>query len=307
MRFIARLLSYLFSFVLVGISAYAFYTAYARFENPCLLPITYRIDTFDTKFGITKGEFLNSIKKSEEAWEKKSGVNLFDYDAENGRVALNLVYDTRQYATDKLDDLNNAIDTSKDSYESVKAQYDATNNEYKTALSAYNTASSEYESKRQAYQERVKYWNEQGGAPEEEYKKLSQEKAALVTMQADLTAKRDAINALVAKVNAQADKLNKLAKKLNININQYNTIGTLVDKEFDQGIYERDASGEKITVFQFDDMPTLIHVLTHEFGHALQLEHNQDKSSIMYYLHENEAQIITDADIEALKNTCKIK
>ncbi len=291
--------------LLLGVSGYIFSHAYARYTNPCGLPLTYRINTFDTRFGISKDYFKNAIAEAEAKWEKPVGQELFRYDPK-GTLAINLIYDERQSSTDKLEDLNGVIGGTKDEYTLLKNNYDTLNVQYKNASASYEQSVKDFNAQRDAYQDKVKYWNSRGGAPQDQFQALADQKQALLDEQKRLETQRLALNTLADQTNSAGDKVNALAKKLNINIKEFNTVGQVLNKEFDQGLYESDQLGQRIGIYQFDNNATLIHVLTHELGHALSLEHSEDEASIMYYLHEGTSQHITPEDIATLKKVCKL-
>lgn len=306
MTFISSVTKYIFTILLVIAAGFSLYSAYGRFKNPCSLPISYEVGSFDKRFGVSQESFVNAAQAAEKAWEEKLGTNLFDYHEAEGSLALNLIYDDRQRVTNKLDTLDSAIDSGKGSYDTLKAQYNAQVIRYNEANNQYEVHKNAYEKRRVVYQKEVAYWNSRGGAPTGKYQELSAEKDALTAMQASLDTERKTLNNLADDTNEMADRLNTLAKNLNMNISQYNSVGKAVEREFDQGVYERDADGTRINIYQFETVTALVHVLTHEFGHALELDHSEDENSIMYYLNKNTPQLVTDADIQTLKKVCKI-
>src|SRR3989338_684572 len=75
---------------------------------PCEKPIPYELGTFDPKFNISKDYFLTALKDAEAIWEKSITKDLFAYTPESPRegiLKINLIYDYRQQATDKLKSL----------------------------------------------------------------------------------------------------------------------------------------------------------------------------------------------------------
>ena len=90
---------------------------------PCKKPIRYSLGTFDTRFGISKNEFLSAIKDAEAIWEKPAGKDLFAYSSD-GRLEVHLVYDYRQEATSKLKDIGLAVDESRTSYDALQRKYE---------------------------------------------------------------------------------------------------------------------------------------------------------------------------------------
>ncbi|HEY4516336.1 MAG TPA: hypothetical protein VJG64_00115, partial [Candidatus Paceibacterota bacterium] len=73
----------------------------ARFL-PCRQPITYSPGAIDGRFGIPKATLIADIKEAEAIWEKSSGKDLFEYKTDGGDVVVNLVYDYRQQASDRM-------------------------------------------------------------------------------------------------------------------------------------------------------------------------------------------------------------
>ena len=307
MKSISTVIRHIVALAMVVVSGFILYKGYLKYENPCSLPLTYKIETFDTEFGISKEKYLRAVETAVTSWETKTGKDLFQYEPIAGKLKLNLIFDQRQQATNKLGTLDSTITSVGDSYDTAKSRYNALISKYNNDLQIYEADRKTYEAKRDAYQAEVSYWNKKGGAPEDVYTRLAQEKKELASEQKALDLRRQNLNTQVNQTNALADKLNVLAKNININISQYNAVGKSVNSEFDQGLYERDENGERINVYQFDDIPALVHVLTHEFGHALDLEHSQNAKSIMYYLHQDTPQVITPEDVFSLKTICKIK
>ena len=112
------------------------------------------------------------------------------------------------------------------------------------------------------------------------------------------------MNGLVDDINTLVKKYNFLVSTANSNIH---TINQSAGKEFEEGEYKSDESGERINIYEFADEVSLIRVLEHEFGHALGLDHNNNPDSIMYYLNNSKNMDLTAEDIQALRIVCSGK
>ena len=89
---------------------------------PCSQPIVYSIGTFDKRFGISEATFLKDIQQSESVWEKPAGKELFIYKPD-GALKINLIFDDRQLATQKLQKMGITIHDDTASYDKLKGQY----------------------------------------------------------------------------------------------------------------------------------------------------------------------------------------
>lgn len=153
------------------------------------------------------------------------------------------------------------------------------------------------------YNNDIIYWNNKGGAPEKEYSALVKKGEKLSEKQEELEDDQVKINKLVKKINKLTNEGESLVDKYNTSVTTYNSkFG--ISKRFSQGEY----FGDKINVYQFRNEDDLLLTLAHEFGHALNIDHVQNSTSLMYYLMQdqnlNDLKLTTE-DLSALEAVCK--
>lgn len=274
--------------------------------RPCQKPIAYSIGDLDPRFGLTKAELLNEIKKDEKIWEAPINRQLFEY-SPTGSLKINLVYDYRQKATDALKNMGIAIKDDRSTYDMLKTKYDtlvASYNRQKKQLDALVVI---YNADKSAFEKDINYWNGNGGAPKTERARLEQQRIDINAQVAIINQDKDALNGLIDTINSAEVILNALIGTLNLQVGKYNTVGSSTGKVFTEGEYVSDANGTAINIFQFNDKTQLIKVLAHELGHAIGIGHLDNPKAIMYYLNEGINEKLTADDLTALKNVCGIK
>lgn len=275
-------------------------------SNPCEKTITYSIDGFDKRFGLSREEFLAEVVKAEKVWEEPSNKNLFEY-KEDGDLKINLIYDYRQEATDKLKSIGLVINNNKATYDSLKTRYESLLSSYKLKKSVLESEVAGINADRATYEKQVAYWNSRKGAPKAEYEKLQETQTSINERIRNASNMQNELNSMADTINYLTTTINGLIEKLNLNVQKYNSTTETTGEEFYDGEFVRDKYGQRINIYQFDSKTRLQRVIAHEMGHALGLEHVNDEDAIMYKLNQGDSEKPTKSDITELDRVCHLK
>jgi len=294
------------TYVIIGILAVATFSGISSsrlFAGPCAHPIPYRVGDIDSRFGVSTSTVKELLADAEEVWETPVDRELFVYDSEADFV-IDFEFDHRQQTTDTVRSYEDTLTDLEASHSEIINAYQSASNEYESRLNSYETQLNAYEADLEAYNQTVRDWNQQGGAPENERDDLIAEQERLRDELNRLETQQDDLEILRRQVNDLADRGNTVAAEYN------ETASTFTERfgsprEFSQAIF----TGDKMTVYQFEDQSDLRLALTHELGHALGVGHVSSSDSVMYYLMEDqplENISLTAEDQEALYNVCEI-
>lgn len=269
---------------------------------PCTLHQEFSVDRVDSKFGVSREEFIELTKEAGNFWNNLLDREVFRYNSE-AQFKVNLIFDERQRQTLETQRLDQELKALEISRGKLLDEYNFLGDEYKKSLISYNEMLSDYKNRIAEYEKEIERINSNGGASEEEYKKINKENKKIKDYFDDLEKQRRVVNELAGKTNNLAVKENQIVNNYNGELNTYKSqFGD--SREFEKGEF----SGQDINIYQFQKIADLKLTLIHEVGHYLGLEHVGNSKSIMYYLigdQSLEKPELTLEDKIELKRACK--
>lgn len=270
--------------ILVGI-VFLIFVAYQKVPfvhhflsySPCRTPLTYKIGSVDSRFGLSTDAVLKDVNEASSIWNQAMDQPIFEYDPD-GKITINMVYDQRQKLSTQVNQLQQQITSDKNTLDPQIADYEQ--------------RSQAFDQKAADLNQQIDYWNSKGGAPPDVYQQLTQE-------QKDLQTEAEQLNALARTLKQSTRDYNSQITQLNQTEN--NLSQTLAIKP-EEGLWN--GNDNTISIYFNNTHAELIHTLAHELGHARGLDHNTNQNSIMY---PSSTEVITPSpnDLRDLQNICK--
>lgn len=266
--------------------------------KPCATPIPYTIGTIDPRFKVSEQDVLSHLSEAAAIWNTAAGKTVLVYDPTNAHaMPVNFVYDTRQETVT----LGKAIDSTEASQNSERDQITALQQAYLAKQQAYASAIASFNSDSQAYAAEVRRVNASGGADTQTYTRLNSEQAELKQRQTELDAQGKELDTEGKQIQARVSAFNADVRNINSVVQNFNASAA---GDFEEGQYVRNSDGtQHIDIYAYKDESELIHSLTHEFGHAIGLEHNSNPASIMFPYNRSGTTLSVD-DKAALEEVC---
>jgi hypothetical protein len=223
--------------------------------NECNTPLLYNLGSVDQRFGLTKDQVLQDLQQATGIWSTAAGKNLFAY-SPKANLTVNFIYDQRQQLDTSINQLDSQL---KNNNQTLKEQ-----------IAQYKSDAAAFEQKLAEFNATVDKYNKEGGAPPDVYQQLKQE-------QQQLSEEAQALNQRAKQLNLSTNSYNDNVSVLNSDIAQFNNV---LSQKPEQGQYSQ--LDNTITIYFANNQDEMIHTLTHEFGHALGMEHVKDPNAIMY-------------------------
>jgi len=279
------------------VSGAVFYDVLA---SGCQKGISYSIGQIASEFGIEQEVVLEVADEAAGIWNEAVGEEVITYDPKS-KFAISFIFDDRQESTIVRQQDELTLDNSRGSLakltsevEELQAKYNKAQDTYQASLKAYTNAQNKYNQKVEAMNN--------GEVPRED---MEDERQSLKGRHSALDKERIALNQLAQEVNKKANEVNEQVKDFNSGVNDFNESYGAGSDTFKQGIYD----GKGIEVYQYENPQDLLGLLVHEFGHALGIDHVEDKMAVMYYLQHNSQDNrinLTDDDLKALSQACEV-
>ena len=201
--------------------------------------------------------------------------------------------------TENINLLALEIANTKEAANSLRTTYEQEKKIYQGDGDQLAKENDAFKARYKVYSDKVTEYNAKGGAPRDEYEKMMKELENLKQLAKDLEVRRLAILDYMNSINEKVKRYNDLVDYTNTLIKKSNSLGA---KKFTEGRFS--PSRNTIDIYQYNDSIKLRRVITHELGHVLGINHNENIQSIMYSVNSATTTTLSKDDISSLKKIC---
>ena len=294
--------------VVLAVGFVTFACAFLYRQLPCRSPIAYSIGDVSLEFAAGREEFAMAVREGARLWEEAAGRTLFR-EMGTGGMGIAAVYDERQQARDRLQEIGIRLDEGKRTFDALRTQYDTRRKVYDDFVEAYGALRTVYERARAAYQADLAMLDQNRASdpmPRDTFMQLEQKRQEVNALVLRLNRMREELAGATESVNAVVAVLQQIALQENYSLEQYEQVGAAIGDEYEAALYERRWGEERITVYSFDSVPELTRLVTHELGHAIGLSHIDDPNALMYRLNQTGLIALSPTDVALVQERCSL-
>jgi hypothetical protein len=254
---------------------------------PCAVPLAWRIDRIDGRFGLTAAQARVAVQRAAALWEGAMDRLLFSEDRSGG-FAIRFVYDDRQATAqergrlvEEIEEVDRGLETGRQELEELNEGYAQLRTRYEQDLEAFERRASDHNAT-------VRDWNRRGGAPDSVLEELRWIGDELEVRRRGLQAQRNELDAFRRSFQDKEDQFNR-------EVGEHRQKGEALARAFPAERVEsaqyREAIrtrnwrfvqvNREINVYRFDNPNDLELVIAHELGHALGLGHAPVAGAVM--------------------------